>query len=266
MKLVENSGLDVFAIQTLYDGKWRYDEKFNDEEQAQRYAARLVPDWGKQRVRLLHEKYDAGDESRHYFELDLCPPKSRYKRVIERVQKSGLSITGKLRKQVAVSVMMMTIGVGAFVIVLSGLTSQPTLAGNDKNIQKNEAVAEATAPIARSILAIFAEVSKNNYGQPTSSKDVPIRLRGDWSRHCNSGMQDLQLMANTLTDFDGAIANDKELQIVFQSGQTYGLVTSEGRTRILELITIDQVKLIGHLTVDGHFHESNKKLLLNRCL
>jgi len=266
MQISENQGSDIYAIQTLYDGKWVCARKFINEDQAQIYAALLVPDWGKARVRLLLGKYDVEEDRRHYSELDMVPPKSRFSKLMQKLGVNGRMFAQEARKRIVTSVVMAVFGIGLSLIAFSALTSYPTLASNDTGNRSADNIASAKVSIARSIQDIFSDISTSKYAQTKTLPEVPLRMRGDWSHHCASGTQDLQISVNTLTEFDGAIANDHELQIVFQSGQTYGLVTREGQTRILEMITVDEIKIIGQLSEEGQFTISKVDRPLQRCM
>lgn len=267
MMVEEFQGSDIFVIQTLYDGKWRCDEQYICEEKAQAHAALLVPDWGGQRVRLLMGHYDVEQEDHHYYQMVIVPPKSRYKKAWDKALNSTKHVSRHLKTRIAASALIAVTGVGLALIGFSALTSSTSQAGSDAKMTAiAPVVAQADKGSSKSLRQIFASLSATRYAQPVTLKDVPIRLRGDWSRHCATGLQDLQLFEKMLTEFDGAIAKDLDLNSVYQAGQTYGLVTAEGDIRMLELVSIDQVKMLGHLNKDGQFSAVTEEMLLQRCI
>ncbi len=201
MMVEEFQSADIFVIQTLYDGKWRSDEKFLCEEDAQTHAALLLPDWGGQRVRLLLGHYDVEKSDHHYYQMVLVPPKSRYKRAWDKALSSTKNASRHLKSRMAASVAIAFAGVGISLISIGALTSSPTQASGSS---KTTAIAPIAAKVGtkdtHSVLQTFASLSASRYAQTVTLKDVPIRLRGDWSRHCASGMQDLQLFEKMMTE------------------------------------------------------------------
>ncbi|GEM_PF-3594896 len=255
---------DIYVVQTLYDGKWRLDKKFIDNDQAQHYASLLVPDWGKARVRLLVGRYDADLDRRRFFQTVMEPPlkwhQSFGKRLSGIVARSGASHTRK-KAGPLIGIAALLAGV---VMAMGTITSFPTEAAND--IVSRQHVAQNQAPIARNIKTVFSELSEVRYAKTRVLRIAPLRLQGDWSRQCQSGHQELQIAGQGITEFDGAVPKDTILQAVFQAGQTYGLVRESGKIMVLELTSFDQLSPIGELTMDGVFSAASDKAALKRCL
>lgn len=262
MKDSSLQGSDIFAIQTLYDGTWRCDRKFIAEKQAQEHANLLMGDWGRQRVRLLLGQYDAVCDHRRYNQIEILPPKTKRALLLESLVSIVITLNSKNR-------LVPTLGViGAVIILLtvSAITSFPSMAGDKNNTASDHMVNQAQAPIVKNSRDVFVGLLKGKFSRLVTLKDVPLRLHGDWSELCASGIQDIQISKNFITEFEGAIATDRELQAVFQVGQTYGLVGETGVVQVVELTGIDHLKSIGHINLEGEFIASQSAMTLKRCL
>ncbi|MBL4740610.1 MAG: hypothetical protein JKY12_06425 [Sneathiella sp.] len=262
MKETSLQGSDIFAVQTLYDGSWRSDRKFISERQAQIYVSLLIGDWGRQRVRLLLGKYDVVCDHRRYSPIAIVPPKSKLAQMVEDLTSNIKNLFLNKKKTLVFG----TISVLAIMVSVSAITSYPSLASNKQLDQSNHVIAQAEAPIAKDIRVVFMGLLKGQFSQLVTLKEAPVRLHGDWSEFCPSGIQDIQISRNSFTEFDGAIATDRELQAVFQAGQTYGLVGTDGVIHIIEMTGIDLVKPIGKISTLGVFKSDADMVVLKRCL
>lgn len=260
--LLENAE-EIYVIQTLYDGKWRLDKKFDTCEQAQKYASLLVPDWGKARVRLLVGRYDEKQARRRYFEMSLIPPSKWHEKLMSRL--SG--ITPKVNSGSGIKAGPL-IGIAAVLfgaLLYSAVTSFPSTASTEGREILLDTVAAAPATDRQSIRQAFADLSKVHRHDTQTHLEVPLRLRGDWSSLCASGVQDIMISTTTLTEFDGAIAKDIELKEVYQAGQFYGLVRKTGAVDVVEMAFADQIKLVGQFDMHGKYTGISEKKFLNRC-
>jgi len=255
-------GSNIFAVQTLYDGSWRSDRKFVSERQAQTYVNLLIGDWGRQRVRLLVGKYDAICDHRRYSPIAIVPPKSRFTQIMEDLVSAVRNTYFHKKRTLAFG----SFGVLAVLAAVSGMTSYPSLA-DDKPINvENHTIVQAQAPIAKNIRVVFMDLLKGQFSQLVTLEEAPVRLHGDWSEFCPSGIQDIQISRNSVTKFDGAIATDSELQAVFQAGQTYGFVGTDGVIHVMEMAGIDLMKPIGKIDISGEFKPTADMVILKRCL
>lgn len=260
--LLENAE-EIYVIQTLYDGKWRLDKKFDTCEQAQKYASLLVPDWGKARVRLLVGRYDEKLARRRYFEMSLIPPSKWHEKLISRL--SGITPKASTGSGIKAGPLIGIVSVLFGALLYSAVTSFPSTASTEGRDVLLQTVAVAPATDRKSIRQAFADLTKIHRHDTQSHKEVPLRLRGDWSSLCASGVQDVMISKATLTEFDGAIAKDIDLKEVYQAGQFYGLVRKTGAVDVVEMAFADQIKLIGQFSADGEYTAISKKNLLNRC-
>ncbi|MEH6405551.1 MAG: hypothetical protein V7750_19425 [Sneathiella sp.] len=259
MKETSLQGSDIFAIQTHYDGSWRSDRKFISERQAQIHANLLIGDWGRQRVRLLKGRYDAVCDHRRYSPIDIAPPKSKFARITENL----IFFVRKTLSPVKRIPLFGALTAFAIIIGVSGVTSYPLLASG-KNAE--QPIANAEAPIAKNVRVVFVSLLKGQLRRLVTLKEVPVRLHGDWSQFCPSGIQDLQISHKSVTEFDGAIATDSALQAVFQAGQTYGLIGTSGDIQVIEMAGIDLVKPLGKINISGEFEAIADAKMLKRCL
>ena len=255
-------GSDIFAVQTLYDGSWRSDQKFMSERQAQIYVNLLIGEWGRQRVRILVGKYDAICDHRRYSLIAIIMPKSKLAQIAEDLISAIKNICFHKKR---------TLAFGAFSVlvislVVSGVTSYPSLANDTPADKENNTFVQAQAPIAKNVRVVFMNLLKGRFNQLVTLKEAPVRLHGDWSEFCPSGIQDIQISRNSVTEFDGAIATDSALQAVFQAGQTYGFVGTDGVIHVIEMTGIDLVKSIGKINILGEFKAAEDMVILKRCL
>ncbi len=257
------SSSDIYAVQTLYDGKWRLDKKFAEKTQAQKYAYLLVSDWGKARVRLLAGRYDTQQQRRRYYEVPLLPPPKWHHGVSQHFVRV-FSRAGGADSRVKAGPLL---GIVFFILALAAvgsMTAFPTNAAGEN--EGKTTVAQSGLSVLAKADVLFAKAFGKGYAKSRSLEGVPLRLQGDWSRHCASGHQDLQISGQHITEFDGAIAHDIALEAVYQAGQIYGLVREGGTVTIVELVAVDQLKPVGRLMPDGNLTEAAQTVIFKRCL
>jgi hypothetical protein len=250
---------DIYTVQTLYDGKWRFDGTYETEQGAQKYAALLVPDWGKARVRVLVGRYDAALCKRRYFKLEMTPPLHWYQSVGQKM----FSFTSRSPSQKAGPLLG---GMILMIMLVGGIASFPSNAANSSPTQKVSSVAQNQVTIPKNVKQLFGDLSQKGFNKTNTLTHAPVRLHGLWSFSCPSGGRELVVSKNTITHVDGAVAQDIPLQAVFQSGQTYGFVHENGAVSVVEMVSFDQIKPVGLLGPEGQFEAAPNGELLKRCL
>ena len=248
---------DHYIVQTLFDEKWRRIGLYDEEETAQGIARKLVPDWGKLRVRILGGYFSSDKNRNVYYKVDIREaPKFRHSR------------TYKTAKFVIGSAALGGVLLGLFVIGYSVITPISSMAADGKGPET--ALNERPTPIAPiakpvNLRARFVEVINVPYGKVRDFDTVPLRLRGPWSTACNTDGGEVVINERDLShSVEGDLRTP--LTSVWQTGQRYGLVLKSGSVDMVDMISADRLQKIGTMNRNGEFIADTSGAILKRCL
>ncbi|GLQ06971.1 hypothetical protein [Sneathiella chinensis] len=261
------SSSDIYVVQTQFDGAWRSFRKYVGQDKAVDLAEELAREWGQRRVRILVGRYDPETQRRRYTAFS--------SEMIEHFGGRGRKApwANRLARPFAGRKAMLGTSVAGGALLLAALLvgglafsplSQADNSGQGAPAQAapEKGEAEGVSPLE----ARFSELTRRSYSRPIRLPHVPVRLQGDWSRNCLSGIQEYQIKQDTLVRFEGALALDAPLSSVLQSGQVYGLLTGGGELRVFEMVGVDRLKAVGVVTASGLFTPAADGPELHRCL
>ncbi|WP_334130487.1 hypothetical protein [Sneathiella sp.] len=245
-----------FVVQTLMDSSWRSFDRFAAEAPAQKIAAALIPEWGAQRVRLLGGYFSPEKGRNVYYQLAIQPPARAF---LPRVSANSRFALGSTA--LGLAMLMVVLLISHMLLPIS------PVAADGKGPERTLSVLAPIAPIAKPVdlRARFAEVAKLPHARVRDFDTVPLRLRGPWGTACNADGGEMVLDAKALSHrVEGEPV--APLTSVWQTGQRYGLVQSDGSIRLVGLISADRLQMIGTMNRLGDFTADPAGAILTRCL
>ncbi len=262
-----------YVVQTLVSETWRSFDRYDDDEEAQDIARKLVPEWGAPRVRILGGYFDPF-KNRNVYHLVEITEAPEIPGILSRFNASKLVLGGSAVSGAVLAVVMILYAV---VSPFSSFADD----GKPEIVEKpaTEAGAQAFASEQTTVIAAitapsnkpadlrerFEDVAALPYGKILELDTVPLRLQGLWSTACESGAGTLIIGDHDL-DRSAGSGYTTPLNAVWQSGQRYGLVLETGSVFMVDMISADQIQRYGTMNQSGDFTADLSGTVLKRCL
>ena len=255
--MTDSPNYSHYVVQTLIDTQWRSFERYPAEKPAQDIAHALIEEWGAQRVRILGGFFAPEKDRNVYYRIALAAPR-RF--LASRGWQNSKFIFGST----ALGVAMLAI----FLIFYSVILPIASVAADGKGPETMATSGHSPiAPIAKPVdlRARFGEVAHLPYARIREMDTVPLRLRGPWGTACDTDGGELVLAPGALSHLVEGESRET-LTSVWQTGQRYGLVQSDGSIRMMNLISADRLQMIGTMNRLGDFTADTSGAILSRCL
>ncbi len=264
-----------YVVQTLVSETWRSFDRYDDDEEAQDIARKLVPEWGAPRVRILGGYFDPF-KNRNVYHLVEITEAPEIPGILSRFNASKLVLGGSAVSGAVLAVVMILYAV---VSPFSSFADdgKPETVVAEKPVTEEAVV--AFAPSETTIIAAitapsnkpidlrerFEDIAALPYGKIQELATVPLRLQGPWSTACESGAGTLIIGEHDL-DRSAGSGFTTPLNAVWQSGQRYGLVLESGSVFMVDMISADQIQRYGTMNRSGDFTADLSGTVLKRCL